>query len=159
MRQIVRFLFLFIGIVIPSNLSANGTFCLQPSNADIAEKSYSGFMDVTMSKGKSFKGRPATFILKENILFCDLPKMGKMPGKIRINLPVTVDSKGNISALPHTQAGVMKMPMGVNFKLKLMSLKSARIDQDKISFILEVYGKMMGIKIPTSIFFCGYDKK
>ena len=118
---------------------------------------YSGKMDVSMSKGKTFNGRQATFEIKDNHLSCDFPKMGKMPGKISINLFVKIDQQGRITAQPESVAGVMKMPMGFKFKLKLEALDGAKIDDGKISFTLKVYGEMLGAKFPTTICFKGHQ--
>lgn len=119
------------------------------------DESYSGIMDVTMSKGKTFKGRKAVFQIRNGKLLCDFPKMGKMPGKIRIELPVKIDGHGNISARPQSEAGVMKMPMGMKIRLKLDALNDARIVGNQLSFRLNIYGRMMGVKFPTGIHFKG----
>ena len=116
---------------------------------------YSGLMDVEMGKGKIHEGRPATFTIKDSVLFCDFPKIGKMPGKITIELLVKIHKDGQITAEPESVAGVMKMPLGFKFKLKLDSLKEARIDANKLSFTLTVYGQSMGTKFPTTIYFRG----
>ncbi len=115
-------------------------------------------MNVAMSKGKTVKGCEATFVLKNQTLLCDLSKLGKMPGKIKIELPVKVGKDGSLSAEPESEAGVMKMPMGFKFKLRLEKLENAWVDGHEISFTLKVYGQMMGTKYPTSIDFRGEAK-
>ena len=77
-----------------------------------------GKMDVFMSKGKTFKDRPATFLIRDNKLYCDFPKIGKMPGKIIIDLPIQIHQDGSITAQPEAVAGVMKMPLGIKVHLK-----------------------------------------
>ena len=116
---------------------------------------YIGAMDVTMGKGKTFAGRKATYILRDGVLLCDFPKVGKMPGKILIELPVEVAEDGRITAQPGAIAGAMKLPLGIKVKLKLISLDQARIVGRQLSFVLQVYGQFMGASFPTTVSFSG----
>lgn len=129
--------------------------CLQTA----AVQRYAGTMDVVMSKGKTFKHRAATFAVDKDRLLCDFPKVGKMPGKTSIDLPVKVAADGSIAAPPGCVAGVIKLPMGLKLKLRLEALQEARMGGRHLSFILKVYGQMMGTKIPVSIRFRGEARR
>ena len=142
--------------VLPMPLQADGRVASPVQVVAVAvEGSYRGKMDVTMSKDKTFPGRPATFVLHQGRLTCDFPKIGKMPGKIRIELPVEIDRNGKMTAQRECTAGVMKMPLGFKVKLRLEALENARIVGRQLSFVLKVYGQAMGAKFPTTIHFVG----
>ena len=157
-----KLLFTFILFIVP--FSFIDLEALPLSNMDNVARvhpqtvRFVGKMDVSMSKGKTFKDRPATFIIKDNHLLCDFPKIGKMPGKIVIDLPIQSCDDGIISAQPDVKAGVMKMPLGFNVKLKLESMKDAKICDGSLYFTLTVYGKFMGVTFPTIISFCGSQR-
>ena len=119
------------------------------------EGHYTGLMDVEMGKGKKHDGRPATFVLKKGSLFCDFPKIGKMPGKITIDLPIEVNSDGTIHAKPEAEAGFLKMPLGMKFTLKLETISEAKVMNQELHFVMTVYGQFMGSKRPTTISFSG----
>lgn len=119
------------------------------------EGDYVGSMDVEMGMGKKYEKRSATFSIQDSRLCCDFPKIGKMPGKITIELPIQMQQDGSIYAELESVAGVMKMPMGMRFKLKLETLKNAMIVNQELSFVMTVYGQFMGTKYPTTISFHG----
>lgn len=112
-------------------------------------------MDVAMGVGKTYNKRAATFHITGNKLVSDFPKIGKMPGKIKIELPFKILKDSILSAIPESNAGTMKMPMGLKFKLKLDSLKGAKISNQNLSFKMTVYGQFMGTKHPATITFSG----
>ena len=114
---------------------------------------YGGVMDVEMGKGKKYEERPATFVMRHDTLFCDFPKMGKMPGKITIELPIKVLEDGSISAQMESEAGTMRMPMGMKFKLKLASFEKGKVEHLSLQFVMTVYGQFLGTKYPTTISF------
>lgn len=116
---------------------------------------YHGRMDVINVKGKNHPPKDAVYYLQDGILSCDVPKVGKMPGKIRIEVPVTVHEDGSLSAEKGAVAGVMKMPMGIRIKLKLESFTEAQVVEGKLSFSLVVSGSFMGSHVPTEIHFVG----
>ena len=120
-----------------------------------AEGVYPGLMDVEMGQGKRYEDRTATYAIKDSRLCCDFPKIGKMPGKIVIDLPVRLTDQGGLTAEKETEAGVMKMPLGIRIKLKLDRLDEARVSGNKLSFVLVVYGQFMGKTYPTTIHFTG----
>ena len=132
--------------LFPTELAAEGI---------TADGTYKGSMDVIIVKGKNYEPREATYVIEEGMLLCDFPQIGKMPGKIRIELPVEIHEDGTITAEPESQAGLMKMPMGIKIKLRLSVLKDARIEGSSLSFTLDVYGKFMGANFPTSVHFDG----
>ena len=63
------------------------------------EGDYVGQISNVTMNGKSYDQESATFTLEGNVLYCDFPQIGKMPGTIAVELPVTVDeTTGKITA-------------------------------------------------------------
>ena len=135
--------------LIPSGLTADGF---------TVDGSYKGTMDVIIVKGKNYEPREATYVIEDGMLLCDFPQIGKMPGKIRIELPVEIHEDGTVTAEPESQAGLMKMPMGIKIKLRLSALKESRLEGNSLSFTLDLYGKFMGANFPTSVHFSGISE-
>ena len=78
--------------------------------------------NVTMN-GNSYDSESATFTLEGNVLYCDFPQIGKMPGTIAVKLPVTVDeTTGKITAKKDAVAGILTLKIGGTAKLYLDSL-------------------------------------
>ena len=151
--------FLTLGFAMPLASFAEDLYVVTSWDRSVLlDGCYVGKMDVTMSKDKSFKGREATFQIKGEKLLSDFPKIGKMPGKIKIELPVRLLQNGVVTAQPECIAGVMRMPLGIKLDLKLDALENARIIGNQIFFTLKVYSKFMGAKFPTTISFKGYKK-
>ena len=63
---------------------------IQMEDDSSIETVYQGTMDVINVRGKNYEPREATYIIKDGILYCDFPKIGKMPMGIRIKLKLDV---------------------------------------------------------------------
>ena len=154
LSSLILFFTLFLMISVPA-VATDATPATGNPVEMVTDNTYKGVMDIINVRGKDYEPREAVYELRDGKLLCDFPKIGKMPGKIEIELPVSIAENGQLTAEEGTVAGVMKMPMGIRIKLTLMSLRDAVVKGENLSFFLTVSGKFMGADFPTSIHFNG----
>lgn len=118
---------------------------------------YVGVMDSIYMDGKKYDSQNATFtITNNNKLKCNFPKIGKMPGNIVLDLPITISSNGVISAQKGVKAGTLKILHLFPVPLKLDELTNAKVDGTLIEFDLKVSGEYNGKNFPAAIKFKGH---
>lgn len=117
---------------------------------------YNGTMDKIKMKGKDYEARTASYTIKGDLLTCDFPQIGSMPGNITIELGIEVNEEtGKITANEGNQAGTLKILNILPIKLRLDSLTDAQITNNTIEFTLAVSGKFLGTDFPASVHFIG----
>lgn len=117
---------------------------------------YVGVMDSIYMDSKKYDPQNATFkITNNNKLKCNFPKIGKMPGNIVLDLPITISSDGVISAQKGEVAGSLLILHALSIDLKLDALENAKIVGSSIEFDLKVSGEYLGKNFPAAIHFKG----
>ena len=121
------------------------------------EGDYVGQISNVTMNGKSYDPESATFTLEGNVLYCDFPQIGKMPGTIAVELPVTVDeTTGKITAKKDAYAGKLTLKIGGTAKLYLDYLTNAKVENGTLEFDMKVHGTYLSIiKFPASFHFKG----
>lgn len=121
------------------------------------EGDYVGQISNVTMNGKSYDSESATFTLEGNVLYCDFPQIGKMPGTIAVELPVTVDeTTGKITAKKDAYAEKLTLKIGRTAKLYLDSLTNAKVENGTLEFDMAVHGTYLSIiKFPASFHFKG----
>lgn len=117
---------------------------------------YRGTISQLHLKGKSYSNHTAIFVLKSGTLYCDFPKVGKMPGNLVINFPIQVDDATGVLQTASPKAGVMNIFFS-KIKLDLVRFDHATIKPDgTLIFDLALKGKYMGmVNFPASFHFEG----
>lgn len=139
---------------------SSSDFNVVPDVSLFSEASYGKYngtlTNVTMN-GKSYNDVPGiTFSLNKNgTLSGTVGKIGKMPGTITINVPVSVDESGNVSAIQGAVAGRLAFSFGGGTNLYVQSL-TGNVNSGTLQFTLETYGSFLGMSVfPASVSFNG----
>ena len=121
------------------------------------EGDYVGQISNVTMNGKSYDPESATFTLEGNVLYCDFPQIGKMPGTITVKLPISInEATGEITATPGTSAGFLTLKVGGKATLYLDSLTNAKVENGTLEFDMAVHGTYLSIiKFPASFHFKG----
>lgn len=118
---------------------------------------YDGVISNVTMNGKSYSNEDATFTIESNVLICDFPQIGKMPGTITVELPISInEATGEITATPGTSAGILTLKVGGEAPLYLDSLTNAKVENGTLEFDMAVHGTYLSIiKFPASFHFKG----
>lgn len=117
---------------------------------------------IEMNGESGYEDQQMSFEITEaGYLYGQLAPIGEMPGTITINMPVSVDTNGNLT----TNAGndvvaTLKMStfpyMTINLYLNENGLSNASIENGELNFTLQVKGKFGVIDMfPATINFTG----
>lgn len=118
---------------------------------------YDGVISNVTMNGKSYSNEDATFTIESNVLICDFPQIGKMPGTITVELPISInEATGEITATPGTSAGILTLKVGGEAPLYLDSLTNAKVENGTLEFDMAAHGTYLSIiKFPASFHFKG----
>lgn len=153
---------MFMALTFVMNAKANvsdyvGEYYGTLSNIMMNNKT--GYADQTMS----------FFITADGKLHGEIGQIGKMPGKITIDMDVDIDEDGNMTAV-YTKAGVL------DFTISILGSSTLYLDEDgadddgatspfvgtiksnKMNFTLYVVGKYLGASFPARVSFEGTKK-
>lgn len=159
MKKIFGLVVMAMSMLFTANAMASTSvesFAVMASAADY-EGDYVGQISNVTMNGNSYDAENATFTLEGNVLYCDFPQIGKMPGTIAVELPVTVDeTTGKITAKEGAIAGTLTLKLGGTATLYLDSLTDAKVENGTLEFDMAVHGTYLSIiKFPASFHFKG----
>lgn len=127
--------------------------CVGLANAQNYVGSYTGLMDEIEMRGNSYDDVSGqVFNLTANMLTGTVSQIGSMPGTISINLPITVDAYGNITAVG-TTCGTLTILGFIPITLQLKSLTDATVKNNILEFTLQCHGTYLGADFPASVHF------
>lgn len=139
-RTFIKALFVAILLHICINIQAQ------------TEKSYVGPVSGISMNDKHFADlQNKTFVLKKQnattgIIYGIIDKIGKMPGSLHFEIPVKINTDGNLSASKGEEAGEMTMPMGLSKSLIIENFNGELLN-GKLHFVLHISSSMLGIKV------------
>ena len=130
--------------------------CISFAQAQNYTGSYTGTMDEIRMNDKTYDSQTGkTFTLSASKLTGTVNKIGSMPGTITIDLDISVDSNGNITAVNETKCGELKVLGLIPIALKLSNLSNASVKDGTLEYTLECTGTYLGKSYSAHIHFSG----
>lgn len=126
------------------------------SNAQQHEGSYVGKIKELKLRGKTYPVSAASFRLRNDSLYCRLPKIGKMPGQIILHFPVHIDSLSGQITSKAKIFGRLYLPVS-SLRLKADDFSEGQLSPGGIMrFKLSLHSQLLGIfNFPVSFYFEG----